>query len=197
MENEIVDVLIIGAGPSGAVAAGYLQQHGVNIKVVEKQKYPRVVVGESLIPRVMDHFEEAGLLEALRHLGGEGHDHYRVIGLCRKIGVHEAGPACLCSGETCEECLVHHLGAGGLAPFLAAVGAARRRSVGGAGHEGGLHAAWGSRVLESDRRLLVRTLVAGVRATARVPVLVFVIAFVATAAAATAALPTPKETRKT
>ncbi|MCT1525201.1 NAD(P)/FAD-dependent oxidoreductase [Sphingobacterium hotanense] len=71
MENEIVDVLIIGAGPSGAVAAGYLQQHGVNIKVVEKQKFPRVVVGESLIPRVMDHFEEAGLLEALNSYGFE------------------------------------------------------------------------------------------------------------------------------
>ncbi len=71
MENEIVDVLIIGAGPSGAVAAGYLQQHGVNIKVVEKQKFPRVVVGESLIPRVMDHFEEAGLLEALNAYGFE------------------------------------------------------------------------------------------------------------------------------
>ncbi|MGO1596081.1 MAG: NAD(P)/FAD-dependent oxidoreductase [Sphingobacterium sp.] len=65
MEKENVDVLIIGAGPSGAVAAGYLNQQGVNIKVVEKQKFPRIVVGESLIPRVMDHFDEAGLLKAL------------------------------------------------------------------------------------------------------------------------------------
>lgn len=71
MENEIVDVLIIGAGPSGAVAAGYLHQQGVQIKVVEKQKFPRVVVGESLIPRVMDHFDEAGLLEALNSYGFE------------------------------------------------------------------------------------------------------------------------------
>ncbi|MBQ0151297.1 MAG: tryptophan 7-halogenase, partial [Chryseobacterium sp.] len=30
-----------------------------------KTKFPRFVVGESLIPRVMDHFEEAGLLPAL------------------------------------------------------------------------------------------------------------------------------------
>lgn len=60
-----VDILIIGAGPSGCVAAGYLQKQGTTIKIVEKSKFPRLVVGESLIPRVMDHFEEAGLLEDL------------------------------------------------------------------------------------------------------------------------------------
>lgn len=65
MNTSEVDILIIGAGPSGCVAAGYLQQQGANIKVVEKSKFPRLVVGESLIPRVMDHFEEAGLLDNL------------------------------------------------------------------------------------------------------------------------------------
>lgn len=65
MNTENVDILIIGAGPSGSVAAGYLHKQGAKIKVVEKQKFPRVVVGESLIPRVMDHFDEAGLLDAL------------------------------------------------------------------------------------------------------------------------------------
>lgn len=34
-------------------------------KLVEKTRFPRLVVGESLIPRVMDHFEEAGFLPAL------------------------------------------------------------------------------------------------------------------------------------
>ncbi len=66
MHVEEVDVLIIGAGPSGCVAAGYLEQHDVRIKVIEKSKFPRLVVGESLIPRVMDHFDEAGLLPALQ-----------------------------------------------------------------------------------------------------------------------------------
>ncbi len=65
MNTSEVDILIIGAGPAGCVAAGYLQQQGAKIKVVEKSKFPRLVVGESLIPRVMDHFEEAGLLDDL------------------------------------------------------------------------------------------------------------------------------------
>ncbi|WP_163398569.1 NAD(P)/FAD-dependent oxidoreductase [Flavobacterium fluviatile] len=65
MTKEFVDVLIIGAGPSGCVSASYLHRNGVNIKVVEKTKFPRLVVGESLIPRVMDHFAEAELFESL------------------------------------------------------------------------------------------------------------------------------------
>lgn len=65
MTKEFVDVLVIGAGPSGCVSASYLFKNNVNVKVVEKQKFPRLVVGESLIPRVMDHFAEAELFDAL------------------------------------------------------------------------------------------------------------------------------------
>lgn len=64
--SENIDVLIIGAGPSGCVAAAYLHNQGLSIKVVEKNSFPRFVIGESLLPRCMDHFEEVGLLEALK-----------------------------------------------------------------------------------------------------------------------------------
>ncbi|MDO5608920.1 MAG: NAD(P)/FAD-dependent oxidoreductase [Capnocytophaga sp.] len=66
-----VDVLIIGAGPSGCVSAAYLHKNGINVKVVEKTQFPRLVIGESLIPRVMDHFEEAGFLPALNEMNFE------------------------------------------------------------------------------------------------------------------------------
>ncbi len=65
MLKEVVDVLVIGAGPSGCVSACHLHANGVKVKMVEKQKFPRLVVGESLIPRVMDHFHEAGLFQTL------------------------------------------------------------------------------------------------------------------------------------
>lgn len=71
MTDEKVDVLIIGAGPSGCVAAAYLKQNGCDVKVVEKNKFPRFVIGESLLPRCMDHFEEVGLLECLKTKGYE------------------------------------------------------------------------------------------------------------------------------
>ncbi len=71
MNDITVDVLIIGAGPSGCVAAAYLNNNGISCKVVEKSTFPRFVIGESLLPRCMDHFEETGLLDCLREQGFE------------------------------------------------------------------------------------------------------------------------------
>lgn len=71
MKKEFVDILVIGAGPSGCVSSAYLNKHNMNVKVVEKAKFPRFVIGESLIPRVMDHFDEAGLFTALDAQGFE------------------------------------------------------------------------------------------------------------------------------
>lgn len=66
LKSDFTDILIIGAGPSGMMAAGYLSDKKLNIKIVEKQKFPRFTIGESLIPRCMDNFEEAGFLETLK-----------------------------------------------------------------------------------------------------------------------------------
>ncbi len=63
------DILIIGAGPSGCVAAGIARKQGFDVLVVEKQKFPRFVIGESLLPRCMEHLEAAGLLEAVKRQG--------------------------------------------------------------------------------------------------------------------------------
>ena len=71
MNNENIDVLIIGAGPSGSVAAAYLHNKGYSLKVIEKNKFPRFTIGESLLPRCMDHFKEVGLLESLKKEGFE------------------------------------------------------------------------------------------------------------------------------
>lgn len=65
MKDITTEVLIIGAGPSGAVAAAHLVKQGIDLKVIEKSYFPRFVIGESLLPRCMDHFEETGLLDSL------------------------------------------------------------------------------------------------------------------------------------
>jgi len=66
---ETTDVLVIGAGPAGCIAASLLNKQGYKVKMVEKEKFPRFVIGESLLPRVMDHLDEAGLLEAVKAAG--------------------------------------------------------------------------------------------------------------------------------
>ncbi|MCF6296842.1 MAG: tryptophan 7-halogenase [Flavobacteriaceae bacterium] len=66
MKEESIDILVIGAGPSGCVSAAYLKNNNLNVKVVEKARFPRYVIGESLLPKCMEHFEEVGLLECLK-----------------------------------------------------------------------------------------------------------------------------------
>ncbi|HTO39107.1 MAG TPA: NAD(P)/FAD-dependent oxidoreductase [Brumimicrobium sp.] len=71
MEIENVDVLIIGAGPSGCVSSAYLNKQGIKVKVVERSKFPRFEIGESLIPRVMDNLDEVGFIPAIEKAGFE------------------------------------------------------------------------------------------------------------------------------
>ncbi len=67
--TDSVDVLVIGAGPSGAIAAALLVQRGYNVRVLEKETFPRFSIGESLLPQCMQYIEEAGMLAAV-HAGG-------------------------------------------------------------------------------------------------------------------------------
>jgi flavin-dependent dehydrogenase len=69
MTIEEIDVLVIGAGPSGTVAASILNQNGIKTKIIEKQLFPRFVIGESLLPRCMEHFEAAGFIDAIEKKG--------------------------------------------------------------------------------------------------------------------------------
>ncbi len=63
------DVLIIGAGPAGAIAAASLKREGFNPLVVEKQRFPRFVIGESLLPHTMDMLQQVGVMEAVKAQG--------------------------------------------------------------------------------------------------------------------------------
>ena len=69
MKTDKVDVLVIGAGPSGTVAASIIKKAGFTVMIVEKMKFPRFVIGESLLPRCMEALEEAGFLDAVKACG--------------------------------------------------------------------------------------------------------------------------------
>jgi len=60
------DVLVIGAGPSGTVAAAIIKKAGFDVRIVEKLQFPRFVIGESLLPRCLEALEEAGFMDALQ-----------------------------------------------------------------------------------------------------------------------------------
>lgn len=65
MKTIETDVLIIGAGPAGSSAAALLHREGFRLLVVEKQAFPRFVIGESMLPSTMNLLKEADLLGAV------------------------------------------------------------------------------------------------------------------------------------
>lgn len=62
-------VIIIGAGPSGSIAGALLQNKGYQAVILEREKFPRFSIGESLLPQCMEFIEQAGMLQAVHDAG--------------------------------------------------------------------------------------------------------------------------------
>lgn len=60
------DVIVIGGGPAGSTSASYLAKNGRQVLLLEKERFPRDHVGESLLPFCYNLFVELGLLEQMK-----------------------------------------------------------------------------------------------------------------------------------
>jgi flavin-dependent dehydrogenase len=69
MSDVTNDVLILGAGPAGAVAAGLLARRGHRVLVLERQQFPRFSIGESLLAYTTQILADAGMLDAVLAAG--------------------------------------------------------------------------------------------------------------------------------
>jgi flavin-dependent dehydrogenase len=68
-DKEDFDVVVIGGGPGGSATAGLLAQQGHKVLVLEKEKFPRYHVGESLITGSMPTLDALGLRDRLDKMG--------------------------------------------------------------------------------------------------------------------------------
>jgi flavin-dependent dehydrogenase len=60
------DVIVIGAGPAGSAAAALLAEQGLRVVALEREKFPRYHIGESLLPFTCHPLKRLGLLEKMR-----------------------------------------------------------------------------------------------------------------------------------
>jgi menaquinone-9 beta-reductase len=64
--SDVYDVLVIGAGPSGAAASYWLAERGHRVLAVEKKHFPRdKTCGDGLTPRAVRQLHDMGLADPL------------------------------------------------------------------------------------------------------------------------------------
>jgi halogenation protein CepH len=63
------DVIVIGGGPAGSTAAGFLAQSNARVLLLEKEHFPRYHIGESLLSATLPILEALGVAPAIERAG--------------------------------------------------------------------------------------------------------------------------------
>src|SRR2546427_9009107 len=69
MVTRMPEVVVIGGGPAGSVAATVLADAGHRVLVLEKERFPRYHIGESLLSATLPILEALGVLPAIEQAG--------------------------------------------------------------------------------------------------------------------------------
>lgn len=69
LQLQTTDVAIIGGGPAGTTAGVQLSRAGLRVAIIEKEKFPRFCVGESLLPYGNDILKQLGIWDKLESAG--------------------------------------------------------------------------------------------------------------------------------
>src|SRR6476620_9501299 len=60
------DAIIIGGGPGGSSSAAVLAEYGHRVLILEREKFPRYHIGESLIPFTFGPLERIGMIPKMK-----------------------------------------------------------------------------------------------------------------------------------
>lgn len=64
--SNTYDVLIIGGGPAGTTAGSILAEYGHRALIIEREKFPRFHIGESLIPFTYEPLKRIGMIPRMK-----------------------------------------------------------------------------------------------------------------------------------
>jgi flavin-dependent dehydrogenase len=65
-DSESFDTIVIGGGPAGSSTAAMLGEKGRRVLLLEREKFPRYHIGESLIPFTFGPLEKLGIIPKMR-----------------------------------------------------------------------------------------------------------------------------------
>jgi len=64
--TNLLDCIIIGGGPAGSSAGAVLAEHGHRVLLLEREKFPRYHIGESLLPFTFLPLQRLGLIDKMK-----------------------------------------------------------------------------------------------------------------------------------